>query len=189
MKQLITVKVASAVIAAMGLTVGAVGVVGAATGTIGTTGDDSENHVTATSDTNHSVYADVENNNEQDATTGHATIEGNDDTAGSAGTGAAENGNTQEVTGGVEFGDAEGEESAVGGASAAITGPTGDDSSNSAVAHSDYETRTRVDIENNSSQSATSGNATVSGNENGGSATTGAASNESTQTVGFNVRY
>lgn len=184
MKQLVTVKVASAVIAAFGLTAGMVGVVGAATGTIGTTGDDSENYVNATSATEHDVDVAVDNVNDQVALSGDATVEDNDDTAGSAGTGAAENEGTQSLVGGVTYDAAD----ASADASATIA-DTGDDSVNTVDAHSDYNTHTSVTVTNNSAQNATSGNAVVSGNENGGSATTGDVKNTSTQSTTFNVQF
>lgn len=191
MKQLVTVKVASAIIAALGLTAGAVGVVGAATGTIGETGDGSDNTVNATDSVDttkdNSAEVNLENNNPQEAVSGDALVEDND-TGGGATTGVASNGHTAGNTVGANFAADDPDEVAPGtGASAGtITGPTGDDSTNSVDAHTDYVANTTntatVNITNNNNQGAYSGHATVTGNDEGGAATTGAATNTSTTT-------
>lgn len=198
MKQLVSVKVAAAVIAGLGLTTGLVGVVGASSGSIGTTGDDSKNHVTATSATDKNADVNLSNENNQAALSGNATVVDNDDEAGDVGTGTAGNTGGQTVTGGVDFsGSGAGEAAAddstpaagAGNASGAITGQTGDDSTNTVETHSDYSANASVNINNTNNQAAVSGNTVVRGNENAGAATTGNASNASTQSTSFNVRY
>jgi len=182
--KLVSVKAASAVIAAIGLAAGTVGVVGASTGVIGQTGDDSANYVSTTSATEHTVDANVENNNEQRSVSGDATVEEGDDAAGTAATGAAGNTAGQTVTGSIEA-------SATADAATANSGSitAGSDSTNEVQSHTDYNTSTSVNIANNNTQNARSGNAVVTGNENGGSATTGAATNAATQSTGFTVKF
>ncbi len=199
----VSVKVASAVIAGLGLTVGVVGAVGAQTGTIGETGEDSTNTVLVNSDTdahstkNASVHA--ENNNAQTAVSGDATVEDGDDD-GSALSGEATNNGTAEGTVTVDQGPGGGgggpvlSESYVGGGGAegSISGPTGEGSTNSVEVNKSalltQEHNANVNIVNNNPQHAESGAATVIGGNDGGTATSGTASNTSNTTFTIGIK-
>ncbi len=193
----VSVKVASAVIASLGLAAGAVGMVGAQTGSIGSTGEDSENTVLVNNDENRDVTknADVtaENNNPQTAVSGDATVEDGDD-EGTAASGEAANAST--FTGGVTVGQGgSGAASLTSGGSGAvagtITGETGEDSANHVevnnnVQHTNEHNAT-VNVTNNNSQYAESGAAVVTGGEDGGNATSGVARNTSNSTFTIGV--
>lgn len=195
----VSVKVASAVIAGLGLTAGAVGLVGAqVTGSLGTTGEDSQNDAVVTSEDNREYNRDAtvtaENNNPQTATSGEATVEDGDDD-GTALSGTATNASTFEGSVNVEQGGSGGDDDSEGstgsGASGTIDG-TGEDSDNNLeVTHTDnrvWNSNASVNVSNNNTQSAVSGAATVQGGENGGSATSGNASNTSSSTFNVGVK-
>jgi hypothetical protein len=198
MKQLVSVKVASAVIAGLGLTIGAVGAVSAATGSMTDTGRDSANTANVSDDTTtngvNSTNVGVTNNNPQDAVSGNAVVAGNDDDAGDAKSGNARNKSDVKVDGTISYGSTNSgsEAAAPAGSSATIEG-TGRHSDNTVNASSTTTTNqtnaTNITVTNNNSQAAKSGDATVSHNENGGNATSGAASNASTVDTKFNVTY
>lgn len=193
----VSVKVASAVIAGLGLTAGVVGAVGAQTGgSIGDTGEDSLNEVIVTNDetreTNKDATVNVENNNPQTSVSGDATVEDGDDDgtaeSGEAGNDSALDGTLEVVqTGGNGGGDDDDDNGDVTGA---IEGETGEDSENYVEVNNTRDvTRNSsadVNIVNNNPQYAQSGNATVDGGEDGGNATSGAVLN--TSTTSFNVR-
>ncbi len=203
----VSVKVASAVIAGLGLTAGVVGAVGAANGSVGSTGEDSSNDVVVTSDdrreVNKNATVNAQNNNPQSASTGNADVDdGEEDgtaesgeasnnsdfdgavTVGQGGSGADDDNNVSSFDDDSAGGS--------GGASGSIDGETGEDSDNSVDVDStvrrNYNSNATVNVQNNSSQSATSGDATVSGGEEGGSATSGAATNTSTSRFDLNVQ-
>lgn len=196
----VSVKVASAVVAGLGLTVGVVGMVGAqASGNVGTTGEDSRNSALVTSETNSAELRASEvkatNNNPQSAMSGHATVEDGDDD-GTATSGGATNGST--FNGGVTVGQAGGSgaggsagANAEAGASGTISG-TGEDSKNDLQVHSTdnrlHASVSNVQVTNNNTQRATSGAATVTGGEDGGNATSGNAANTSSSTFNVNVQ-
>lgn len=202
----VSVKVASAVIAGLGLTAGAVGLAGAqVTGGVGTTGEDSHNEAMVASEDNRQYNRDVnvsaENNNPQSAVSGDATVDDGDDD-GTATSGGA--GNTSTFSGGVTVGqggsgagssaNAENEDGN-GTHGSAVSGTiegTGEDSDNYLdVTHTDNRTwnsTADVNVVNNNTQNAVSGAATVQGGENGGSATSGSAANTSSSTFNINVQ-
>lgn len=189
-------KVATAVVVALGLTAGVVGMVNAqTTGEIGTTGEDSSNHVNVVdNDSNKTVkHSDVnaENNNPQHATSGSATVSDGDD-EGEAMSGEAKN--ASKLNGGVtvtQTGADDDEAAAAGGDVKGSIAGSGEDSRNRVNVLSNVQTTNKatsnVNVENNNSQSAKSGNATVKGGEDGGKATSGAASNTSDTTFTVTV--
>lgn len=188
----VSVKVASAVIAGLGLATGAVGVVGAQV--VGETGDDSSNNVIATNDdrreTTKSATVDAVNNNPQTAVSGDAEVNDGDDN-GTAETGAA--GNESELTGDVTVDQQNGTNNNSGaGGTGDVSGTTGEDSDNNVESHNTVrhtdERNATVDIVNNNTQTAVSGNATVDDGDDGGKATTGDATNKSTTSFTVNVK-
>jgi len=194
----VSVKVASAVIAGLGLTAGVVGAVGAQTGSIGETGEDSVNEVIVnrdeTVDTTKSADVTAENNNPQTAVTGDATVTDGDDD-GTAESGEAGNDSALDGTVTVDqTGNNGGGSNNLNGSdvSGSIDGPTGEDSENYVEVNSNVErtndSTANVNVVNNNSQYAQSGNATVDGGEDGGNATTGAALNTSTTSFNINVK-
>ena len=191
----VSVKVASAVIAGLGLTAGVVGLAGAqVTGNLGTTGEDSQNDAVVTSEDNREYNRDVsvtaQNNNPQTATSGDATVEDGDDD-GTAASGTAGNNSTFEGGVTVSQGGSGGDGSGGSAVSGTIEG-TGEDSDNNLdVTHTDnrvWNSTANVNVVNNNTQSAVSGAATVQGGENGGSATSGNAANTSSSTFNVNVQ-
>jgi hypothetical protein len=164
-------------------------------GTIDTTGPDSTNSVTATTTNRVSVHNDndlnVRNDNDQRASSGDATVRHNT-TGGDATSGDASNDNSTSVDATV---DNSGAWSALGGsgsmnASGDISN-TGPDSSN-------YVTSTQtntvhvsndndVRVNNDNDQHAYSGDAKVSDNTTGGSATSGSASNTNSSSFTFSI--
>lgn len=188
-----------AAVLSLGLVVGLSGFAGATSGTIDTTGPDSSNKIR--SDSNYRV--DVENNNDlkvhndndQHAWTGDAEAERNTE-GGDATTGSAANENAFDAEVSVDNSGSVGTVADLGGGGnggdhEATIHRTGPDSYNSVTFDSD----TRIDIENNNdlyihndnNQTASSGDATVERNTEGGSATTGDASNTNSTSVRFEV--
>jgi hypothetical protein len=199
--KLVSIKVASAVIAGLGLSLGAVGAVSAYTdGSLSDTGRNSDNVITAsdttTSNTINGTNVGVTNNNPQTATSGSATVKHNDDSAGDATTGDAGNQSEVTVDGTINYGShGSSDESAAtasAGASASISN-TGRNSANSVNTTSTSATNktnsTTIAVTNNNVQTATSGSAAVTGNENGGNATSGAASNSSSVNTALSLSY
>jgi hypothetical protein len=187
-----------AAVLSLGLVVGLSGFAGAATGTIDTTGPRSDN--TIRSDTSQRVEVenendlDVDNDNDQTAETGEAEVTENTE-GGDAETGNASNANELDATLSVDNSASVGALADWGGngsgnneATIENTGPRSDN-------HVRFESRSTVDIdndndlsvENNNDQTATSGDAEVSDNTDGGSATTGNATNTNSTTIRFNV--
>jgi hypothetical protein len=187
-----------AAVLSLGLVVGLSGFAGAATGTIDTTGPDSTN--TIRSDSRYRVDVDNDNNlrvhndNDQRAWTGDAEVRDNTD-GGDAESGSATNENAFDAEVSVDnsaSGVAAVEAAGVGGGdNEASIENTGPDSVNRVV----FDTRTNIDINNDNNlyvsndnnQTASSGDATVRHNTEGGSATTGDASNTNTTSVRFDV--
>lgn len=186
-----------AAVLSLGLVVGLSGFAGAATGTIDTTGPRSDN--TIRSETSQRVDIDndndlrVTNDNDQRATTGDAEVDENTE-GGDAETGSATNENELDVSVSVDNSGSAGALVDFGGnggdneASIENTGPRSDNSVR-------IESRSTVDIDNDNDlrvtntndQRATSGDAEVTDNTFGGSATTGDASNSNSTTIRFDV--
>lgn len=174
------------------------GAVGAVTGSITETGPDSFNRIRASSYTRVNVDNDndlsLHNENRQRADTGDARVHDNTE-GGDAETGNAENENSLNVSATVDNSASSDAWAGVlnggGGSHEATIEETGPDSYNSV----DFREVTRVNVENdndiritnNNDQRATSGDARVTHNTEGGSATTGDASNTNTTTVELNV--
>ena len=183
----------------LGLVVGLSGFAGATTGTIDTTGPSSDN--TIHSDTEYRVDVDnnnrlrVQNNNDQAAWTGDAEVDMNTE-GGDAWTGSAMNENALDAEVVVDnSGSVAAAVAPVTGGGAAEhhavienTGPYSDN-------HVTFETQTDVDVENNNdlhvvnnnTQTASSGDASVTYNTTGGSAVTGDATNTNSTSIRFEV--
>ena len=193
----VSVKVASAVIAGLGLTAGVVGLTSAqTTGEISNTGEDSVNDAVVDSEDNRTwtkdATVDFTNNNDQTATSGEATVEDGDD-EGAATSGGADNDSTLDGAVTINQGGGSGgggDDNGGSGATGTIDG-TGEDSDNVLdVTHTDnrtYDSTANVTVTNNNPQNATSGDATVSGGNDGGTATSGPASNTSSTTLTIGV--
>ncbi len=188
-----------AAVLSLGLVVGLSGFAGATTGTIDTTGPHSDNSIE--SETSQRVEVEnnnklnVHNDNDQRAWTGDAHVDENT-TGGDATTGSATNENALHAAVTVDnsasvralgvLGD-----NGNGGDNHATIKNTGPHSDNSVR----FESKSNVNIENNNDlhvtntndQHASSGNARVTENTTGGSATTGDASNSNTTTIKFDV--
>lgn len=173
------------------------GIAAANSADIDTTGPDSTNkiefdsHNSADVDNNNNLS--VSNNNDQEAFSGNAKVKHNT-TGGDATSGDASNDSLQSVAASVD--NSGSSSAALGGgcgcgdndASISNTGP---DSYNkvevSQSSHVDVENNNNVSVSNNNSQSAFSGHATVWGNTTGGDATSGSASNISSQTTTLTI--
>lgn len=181
----------------LGLVIGLSGFAGATTGTIDTTGPDSNNQIrsewTQRVDVENDNEVDLENDNEQDAWSGDAKVRHNTN-AGDADTGNASNANA--LNGSVHIDNSHAVPAgSVGGSGGgnhtATIRDTGLDSNNQVT----FETRSNVEIDNENDieidnendQTASSGDATVSGNTNGGSASTGNATNTNTTTFSVKI--
>lgn len=172
------------------------GVAAASTGTIGTTGPDSTNKVSFrhrdTRNVNNNNNVGVNNSNPQSASSGDARVRHNT-TGGNASSGDAMNDSLLRAN--VSVSNAGSSAAAMGGLGGGNhTGTinnTGPDSYNSVR----FSSKSKVNVNNNNnvsvnnsvSQSASSGNAKVSGNTTGGSASSGDASNISTTETTINV--
>lgn len=187
-----------AAVLSLGLVVGLSGFAGATTGTIDTTGPDSTN--TITSESSHEVTVSnsndlsVDNDNDQTAWTGEAEAEDNTE-AGDAASGSASNENALEAEVTVDNSASVGSASELGGAGSdehqATIENTGPDSVNEVNFDSqmsvDINNDNNLQVTNNNTQTASSGDATVEHNTTGGSATTGDAMNTNMTTIRFNV--
>lgn len=184
--------------AVMGLAVTPVGLV-SANSNIDTTGPDSNNQIELRSEAEHLVTNDnnlaATNNNPQDASSGNARVSHNTD-GGSAKSGNASNTSKLSVTANIDNGTAaksafSGAGGGLGDVDASIK-KTGPDSNNTIeVTHEsrvEVNNNNNIAITNNNTQTATSGNARVSGNTEGGNATSGNAENNSSATVNLTVR-
>lgn len=174
------------------------GAASAATGMIDGTGPDSTQVVSSNTEATHEFNNDVEasftNNNPQTALSGDATAD-DSNTAGGAMSGAANNGST---TGANLTVDQSGAASAVGGSGASSestnegtisnTGPNSDSTVTSTSKHTvTVNNNANLSVTNNNTQEAVSGVAVVSGNTEGGNATSGSAANTSNTTFTLNV--
>jgi hypothetical protein len=167
---------------------------------IDTTGPDSENviHIGGGSDHKYRVDNDtkikVNNDTDQDATSGDATVYKNT-TGGDATTGDASNSNETDVEVTVtndtaDFCDCWGNSSDVD-ASIDTTGPDSTNvihvgSGSGGNVHVDNDTN--VQVHNDTTQTATTGSATVSHNTTGGSASTGGSSNSNSTSFNLSVQ-
>ena len=173
------------------------GIAAADTGNINTTGPNSSNKVESKVKNhvhlNNNNNIGVGNSNSQSAYTGDAKVKHNT-TGGDATTGDAMNANSTSVMATVSntASSAAAAASASGGgqASGSISN-TGPDSYNKVESsvHNDLtiNNNNNISVSNSSTQTATSGDARVSGNTTGGDATSGNASNTNTSTFSFNV--
>lgn len=192
-------KTLGAAATSLGLVVGLAGFAGATSGDITDTGPDSSNVVK--SDTSQRVRVEnnnhlgVQNSNTQRATTGDARSNENT-SGGDASTGAASNDNSLSADVTVDNGASTGALTHLGGGaglgdSSATINQTGPDSVNRVTIKntSDVKVQNNNDlhITNNNHQTATSGDARVTDNTEGGSATTGDASNSNSSSFTFNV--
>lgn len=191
-------KTLGATVTSLGLVVGLAGFAGATSGDISDTGPDSSNIVK--SDTSQRVRVEnnnhlgVQNSNTQRATTGDARANHNT-SAGDATTGAASNDNSFDAAVTVDNSASSGALMGVGGAgtgdNSASINQTGPDSVNKVT----FKSTSNVKVENNNDlhvtntnrQTATSGDARVTDNTEGGSATTGDASNTTSSSITFDV--
>lgn len=190
-------RLARATIAAVTvLGLGVPGIVGAAS-TIGVTGPDSTNVIKTQEENkwtvdNHNTLK-LTSNAEQTADTGNAKVHDNT-TGGDATSGDATNDHTVDATVGINnshsstMPDGMGSGGTLGGS---IDGETGPDSVNKiteTLMNTVKVTNTNnVTVSNTVSQSATSGDASVTHNTTGGNATSGAASNSSSSTFELTV--
>ncbi len=179
----------------MSLSLGAFGVVGAVSGTIDTTGPDSTNEVFSEvileTEVDNETDIEAQNNNPQNAHTGHADVRHNT-TGGHAESGAAANDSLLRAS--VEVDNTacgcDGVEMDLGELDAEIenTGPGSENVVESTTEVSmSVDNDTYIGIQNNNSQTATTGNAVVEGNTTGGNALTGDASNIGTVELEFSV--
>jgi hypothetical protein len=189
-------KAVGAGVLSLGVVVGLAGFAGATSGTIGTTGPSSENKITHESSTELDIDNDndikLSNNNDQYASSGDTKVYGNT-SGGSTTSGDGANHNSMdamiEVDNSQTAGALEGIGSGSTSGSASINN-TGPDSENEVK----YESRVVVDVDNDNNihvyntnnQVANSGDAEVTHNTSGGSATSGSVTNTSSST--FTVR-
>lgn len=170
------------------------GLASAATGTNDTTGPGSDNKVVNSTTNKLRVHNNnrlsVRNNNPQVAKTGDARTSWNT-TGGDATSGAAANDGMFTASATVDNSSALG---GVGGTSEehsgenTNTGPNSDNLvKNTTYNSTEVKNNNNLWVSNNNDQYAASGDAKVSGNTTGGSATSGDASNISTTDVTFNV--
>lgn len=197
MKRIVSVKVAAAVIAGLGLAGGAVSFAGASAGTVGTTGRNSNNEVNvsqkAKNKTKSTNNVGVANVNPQTSVSGNATVKDNRN-GGNAKSGAAGTDSSLEVDGTVKNNSpaaAAADDSNSSSHNGTIDG-TGRNSNNEVNIDSKTKTTTtnnnNVGVVNYNTQVAQSGNATVKDNRTGGDATSGNATTKSTTSVKLNVQ-
>lgn len=191
-------KVVGTGLLSVGLVVGLAGFAGATSGSIGTTGPDSNNEIKHESTSrvevkNHNKLH-LMNQNEQEASSGEAKTHGNT-TGGDAESGSAANMNALDAT--VEVDNSGSAAGLVGNGmgsggsnNSATISNTGPDSNNEVKietkSYVDVSNKNDVHVSNTNEQSAYSGDAKVTHNTTGGSATTGAVSNSNSSS--FTVR-
>lgn len=193
-------KTVGAAVLSLGLLVGLSGYAGATSRSITYTGPDSYNkiktHVKKKVWINNQNTVKVENDNHQQANTGHAKVYDNT-TGGSAISGNATNTNSTNVSATVDNSASastwvEAVQPTHGGGGSATIHHTGPDSYNAIK----YEETTKVTVnndnyvkvENNNHQQAATGDATVVHNTTGGDAISGDATNTNSTSVTLNVR-
>ncbi len=190
----IAVRTASAIVASLGLAGGLAGVA-AADNAISGTGTDSSNTINADNNSTWKVrnknHVWLHNSTHQKAYTGDANVSGNT-TGGDATTGSASNSNMFDASVTLDN-SATTDSCGCGGGSGGDNSidTTGTSSSNTVNAN-DYSSVSiknynNVGVSNYTTQKASSGDANVSGNTTGGSATTGDASNTNSSTVSISV--
>jgi hypothetical protein len=187
------VRAAAATVLGLGLTTGF------AAADIDTTGPHSNNTVRITHHTRRTVNNDndvhLSNRNDQHAYSGDARVSNNTN-AGDASTGSASNDNSLDAS--VSIDNSSSSAAALsggggggGGASDANISNTGPNSTNRITVDTSNNVSVRNDndlsVYNSNHQSASSGDARVSGNTNGGSASTGDASNSNSSSFTLNV--
>jgi len=192
-KQLI--RAAASAVLGLSLTTG---FAAAQTGQItGPTGPQSNNNVHVSSRNSARIDNDnhlsVSNSNRQDAHTGSASVRDNT-TGGDASSGAASNDNSASTSVSVDNGSGAAAWSNFfngGDPSGSISGPTGPQSNNTVSVNSTNTLNVSNDndirVTNNNDQHASSGNANVSDNTTGGSASSGDASNSSNTSTTISV--
>jgi hypothetical protein len=193
-----TQKKLGAAVLSLGLVVGLSGFAGATTGTIDDTGPRSNNEIKSETsqrvDVNNDNDLDVHNSNDQRAWTGDAEVEENRE-GGDAETGSARNENELDASVSVDNSQSVGALVGWGGngggenrATIENTGPRSDNEVR-LESRSDVEINNDNDLKvyNNNNQTASSGDAEVSDNREGGNAITGDASNTNSTTVRFDV--
>jgi hypothetical protein len=185
-------RAAAATVLGLSLSVGVVAADNS--GTIDGTGVDSSNTIHSTTknrvDVNNDNDLNVRNDNDQRATSGDAKVSYNN-AGGDATSGDASNANSTSVDATVDNSGAWG---GMGGGSMnadASISNTGVKSDNSVYVSVDNRVTVRNDndirVNNDNDQHATSGDATVSYNNEGGSATSGSASNTNSSSFTFSV--
>lgn len=175
-------------IAVLALSIGS-GVASAATGTIGNTGPNSNNQVTVNGNQHHHLsntnYVHVKGSNMQTAYTGDVSVSHNT-TGGSAMTGYADNSNSTGASLSISNASSSSAvlSSSTVGTDTGTVNTTGPSSNNQIVFNNTASTTVNnhntVNVDNHSTQTATSGDAHVMGNTTAGSATTGDATNVNT---------
>jgi len=188
-------RAAAATVLGLSLTTG---IVAADTGNITNTGPGSDNKVTTKVTDNSSLKnrndIDLSNHNSQHAYTGDAKVKYNT-TGGDATSGAAMNDNSvsADVTVDNSASSAGGSgflasAAANGGGTIDTTGPGSNNQIKTTVTdNSSVSNHNDIDVHNSNHQTASSGDASVTGNTTGGSATSGDATNTNSATFTFSV--
>ncbi|MET0980078.1 MAG: hypothetical protein ABWX90_02380 [Candidatus Saccharimonadales bacterium] len=187
-----------AAVLSLGLVVGMSGFAGAVSGTIDDTGPRSDNWVNVERRSTVEIENDnnlhVDNDNDQHAWTGDAEVSDNRD-GGSAETGSATNENEFDASVSVDNSSALSNASHWagngGGSTEAVIENTGPRSDNSVRIEErstvEVKNNNNLHVTNNNNQTASSGDAEVTDNREGGDATTGDASNSNSTTIKFDV--
>lgn len=185
-------RISAAVVTGLSLTTG---VAAAHSGTINQTGAGSDNDVRGTTtinrrvDNNNNLRA--ENNNPQSARSGEVTAYRNT-TTGDVTSGSAMNDSLLRVNATVSNSGSGSEDAAnMGGSNSGAISNTGASSSNTVrwdyTSNSTVRNNNNINVQNNNSQSAQSGSVNVKENTTSGSASSGDASNVSTNEIMLNV--
>ena len=178
------VRTSAVAITSLGLVAAFSGIAGASTGSInGPTGPDSINKITSNNESNTKVDNDntvkVSNSNYQTGTSGDARVHENT-TGGDATSGDVTNSNTQNLSLTVTNSSPVSGSSNTSGDTGTI-GTTGPDSINKVTSNTETNVSVNndnnVSVTNNNNQSGSTGDASVTDNTTGGSATSGSVSN------------
>lgn len=190
-------KVVGAGLMSLGVVVGLAGYAGAQSGVIDTSGPDSTNVIKERTSNKVRVRNNNDlratNNNNQDSMSGNASVRHNT-TGGGATSGAAANANSMSLRASVDNSASSAVATApvATGSDTARIENTGPDSVNRVkITHKNDVRVTNnndVNIENNNTQIATSGDARVTDNTTGGSATSGDASNTNSTSMTFEIK-
>lgn len=192
MKKVLTI--AGVTVLALSLTTGAAAI-GNTSSTIGTTGPDSTNKVEVKHKDRREVRnnnnLDVDNKNDQYGRSGDAKVKRNT-TGGSARTGNVMNDNLAVTDVTISNRSAAAAPASHGGSNTARITNTGPDSYNKVEVKSkskvEVENNNNIDVYNKSEQTGKSGDATVTRNTTGGSATTGSVTNVNTTRTTINIQ-